>query len=70
MQPIREAYFRLVANKDDWKAPISAFVPATISLEAVRDAVIHFTGTVPEFTMTQQGWMVRATGYRCGPCGP
>lgn len=70
LQPIREAYFRIVANKSDWKAPIDAFVPATINLDAVYDAVIHFTGTKPKFVMTKYGWQVEAIGYRAGPAGP
>jgi hypothetical protein len=69
LQPIREAYFRLVADKHDWKAPIDAFVPATIDLDAVRDAVVHFTATMPDFTLTRDGWRVQAAGYRRGPAG-
>ncbi len=63
MQPIREAYFALVQDKANWKNPINAFVPSTIDLDAVRDAVVHFTGSVPTFTMTRGGWIVQADGY-------
>lgn len=69
MQPIREAYFKLVAAKD-WKAPIDAFIPEGTSVDAVRDAVIHFTATVPTFTKLSFGWHVQAQGYRAGPAGP
>lgn len=62
-QPIREAYFNLVADKANWKNPINAFVPATIDLDAITDAVIHFTGSVPTYTMTRKGWNVKAAGY-------
>lgn len=70
LQPIREAYFKLVSDKADWKAPINAFVPATIDLNAITDAVVHFTATVPTYTMTRDGWNVKAKGYRAGPAGP
>jgi hypothetical protein len=69
LQPIREFWFAKVANPKDWKAPIDGYVPAKADLDAVTDAVVHFTGTVPTFTMTRFGWKVEAIGYRAGPCG-
>ena len=70
LQPIREAYFALVSNQEDWKAPIDALVPEGVCQHCIADAVVHFTGTVPEFERTPGGMRVTAVGYRNGPCGP
>jgi hypothetical protein len=72
LQPIREAYFALVSNQEDWKAPIDSTLPSDVCQACIRDAVIHFTGTEPEFEVSPNGqWMrVTAVGYRNGPCGP
>lgn len=70
LQPIREAYFRLVQPASHWKDRIDAVLPSGISLDQVRDAVVHFTGTVPSFTDLGNGTTrVTAAGYRAGPCG-
>ena len=63
--------FELVENKTHWKDPIDTVIDAAnVSIKAVYDAVVHFTGTVPTFT--HQGntlFQVTADGYRNGPCG-
>lgn len=69
LQPIREAYFNLVAPTTHWKDRIDAVVPNGISLDTIKDAVVHFTGTVPTFTPVAAGYRVQAIGYRAGPCG-
>ena len=67
--------FALVQPKTHWKDPIDTFVSdvalGAIGVDAIREAVIHFTGTVPSITRSpsDQGYYVRALGYRTGPCG-
>jgi hypothetical protein len=61
--------------KTHWKDAIDAHVDPDrlaytgLSLADVREAVIHFTGTVPTVRETATGYHVRAVGYRNGPCG-
>lgn len=40
------AAFSLVENVDNWKMPIDAWIHASL-YPIVREAVIHFTGSVP-----------------------
>ncbi len=70
--------FDLVCNKEDWRAEIQTFVSdpvlaaAGVSIEEVREAVIHFTATVPSFSRFWEGeggYWVTAIGYRNGPAG-
>ena len=70
IQPIREAYFRLVADPKDWKAPIDAKVPKNLDLNALQDAIVHFTATEPTFVTSGDYVQVKAAGYRAGPAGP
>lgn len=74
---LRQA-FDLVAPKPDWKAPIDTFITdaqlaeAGVDLEAVREAVIHYTATVPTFSrvgFSPNGVKVEAAGYHAGPAG-
>jgi len=65
--------FSMVCDPLDWKAPIAAIVPNNERLrEAIRDAVVHYTGTVPSFQYmpADSTMIVRAVGYREGPAGP
>ncbi len=67
--PLMRAAFEDVQNSEDWKAPIFATISAA-NKELTRQAVIHFTGTVPTFKARPCGLLrVRAAGYRSGPCG-
>lgn len=65
-----EAAFDLVKNKKDWKARIDRTIKVE-DLDRVMQAIMHFTGTVareyshPDPTKV----IVRAAGYRAGPCG-
>ena len=65
--------FALVQPKTHWKDPIDAFVSdvsvESMGIDAVRESVIHFTGTVPSITRAQSGYHIKALGYRAGPCG-
>ena len=69
--PLMRAAFEDVQNKEDWRAPIAATCHA-VNKELTRHAVIWFTGTVPTFEALDGCALlvVRATGYRNGPCGP
>ena len=62
--------FQLVANKDDWRAPIDAIVPAD-KLVAVLKAIAHFTATEATVSVEGNGFFrVKSVGYRMGPAGP
>lgn len=65
-----KAAFDLVANPSDWKAPISGDVKEDLK-DVVREAVIFYTATVPEFGPSSfSGYVhVKAAGYRAGPAG-
>ncbi len=63
------AAFDRVMNPRDWKAPISAVIPATDRL-VVEQAVIWFTRTVPVFVQppgVTDRIVVTAPGFRLGP---
>ena len=61
-------YFEKVQNPNDWKAPINALVdPADV--DGVTEAVIFYTGTIPEYKRSGKQVRVTAVGYRMGPCG-
>lgn len=58
--------FELVQNKENWKLPIDAFVPADADVATIREAVIHFAGCVPHFDKRGlKGLAIRVTavGY-------
>ncbi len=61
-----DAAFSIVAPKGNWKGPIDAMVPNTPEmLELIEDAIVHFTGSFPEFQGSESDPMirVRAAGY-------
>lgn len=65
-QTFRKAIFALVEDKRHWKNAIHARVARdTPELrDAITDAVIHFTGSIPEFMPVADGSMiVSAKGY-------
>jgi len=69
-----QAAFTKVQDKEHWKNPINAVVDASENLHLIREAVIHFTATVPTFDIlkvTEEGTKVavRAIGYQAGPAG-
>lgn len=52
--------FDLVADKTNWKLPIKAIVSGDgIDRELISDAVVHFTGSVPEFYFWNGGKSLR-----------
>jgi hypothetical protein len=66
---MREAFDK-VANQANWKMPINATIPIDndFDLLLVREAVIFFTGSVPEITVATYvrprcKYRVRAAGY-------
>tara|TARA_R110002051_G_scaffold209886_2_gene275640 strand:- start:20 stop:280 length:261 start_codon:yes stop_codon:yes gene_type:complete len=66
---LMRAAFEAVQNSQDWRAPIYATICAA-NKELTRQAVIHFTGTVPTFKARPCKLLrVTAAGYRNGPCG-
>lgn len=69
-----QAAFTKVQDKAHWKNPINTVVDATENLHLIREAIIHFTATVPTFDIlkvTEEGTKVavRAVGYQDGPAG-
>lgn len=79
---------REAAEAVSWKGEISALVTdvelkhADVTIDQVREAVIHFTATVPSISREQisgrpwttykpakPGYWVRAAGYAAGPAG-
>ena len=66
-EELKSAFEKVQAQ--DWKDPICKIVPME-NLDCIRQAVIHYTGTVPTFAhMGGNRVAVEATGYRMGPCG-
>lgn len=61
------AAFTKVEDKQNWKQPIDAFLPAVTSereIAAVEQAVIFFAGCVARIdTLPLGGYRVRAAGY-------
>jgi hypothetical protein len=59
------AAFDLVKNSTHWKKPINARVALTDEqVDAVHEAVIHFTGSIATITNLPNGKRhVRAAGY-------
>lgn len=56
--------FRMVEDHQNWKNPIDALVGLGSDEQLIRDAVIHFTGSVPEIKRIRGGAIqVRAAGY-------
>jgi hypothetical protein len=63
MQSELMAAFDLVADKGNWKLAIDKTVRWNIDRELITDAVVHFTGSVPGFTITGAWLRVTAAGY-------
>ncbi len=63
-----DAAFDKVKNPTHWKDPIEAVIDEA-DTAIVTAAIIHFTGTVPEFVFEGSQCYVVADGYRAGPCG-
>ena len=69
--------FEAVANPSDWRAPIDITLDVMGALEAaggwavVREAIQHFTATVPTivYGLGARSARIRAIGYRAGPAG-
>lgn len=55
--------FTSVQDKQNWKNPILAIVPAETDLEMLAAAIIFFAGCVPTFHSTPDGLLVKAVGY-------
>lgn len=67
--------FDAVCDPYDWRAPIGKYLPLTTvdavgGFELIREAIIHFTATVPEIQPWNEGFFFKAKGYREGPAGP
>lgn len=62
--------FQLVVNKDDWKAPIDAWIRKR-DLALVLEAIEYYTATVGRVVEELPTYChVVADGYRNGPAGP
>lgn len=68
-----EKAWTLVANPDDWKAPICAELKvAQIDTRLIRAAITHFTATIPKLEflgLANDTVRVSSIGYRAGPAG-
>jgi hypothetical protein len=70
--------FALVADPRDWRAKIDTILTskklekAGLTVEDVKQAVRHFTGTEAKVVVGyySHNYTVTAIGYRNGPCGP
>lgn len=64
MQSELAAAFKRVAPKDHWKNPIDVTLDAKdVDVRLIIDAVVHFTGSVPEFIWRGGFVRIRAAGY-------
>jgi hypothetical protein len=64
-----EQAFRKVQNSIYWKNPIDSFCFVN-EMDVTREAIIHFTATVPNFRPMGNNLMrVSAKGYHLGPAG-
>lgn len=64
------ATFRLVADPEDWKAPINEYVPQGVDQAELAEAIMYMTATEAYFETESDGRVkVRAMGYRMGPAG-
>jgi hypothetical protein len=55
--------FESVQPSTHWKDRINKVIPKDSDTALITEAVIHFTGSVPNFTPTKKGIRVRAAGY-------
>lgn len=75
MQAQMTKAFNLVQPATHWKDPIAAIVPyeklfsAGVTIEDIRQAVVHFTATTARITEHGGYIEVRAAGYRAGAAG-
>lgn len=66
-----EDAFKLVANKDDWRAPIKAVIRPG-DFDRCKKAVEYYTATelTKRYDPDTGLYIVEADGYRNGPAGP
>ena len=58
-----KAAFDMVANPENWKLEVRGTIPAP-AWDVVREAVVFFTGSVPSYTVREDGRLdVTALGY-------
>lgn len=64
------AAFKTVANPDDWKDQILAFMPGEAVMVVVA-AIEFYTATIPKVTLDTEDmkYIVSSEGYRAGPAG-
>lgn len=63
VEKMREA-FRSVQDKENWKYPVDAVVPGDSDTRLISDAVVFFTGSLPELIPLPDGKIrVTAIGY-------
>lgn len=66
--------FELVQDPSDWRAPINKVIGIDNNFRLIDEAIRYFTGTHASFLrFTSDGIekvVVKAIGYRNGPCGP
>jgi len=62
--------FDMVIPSTHWKDKINAVISQPFDQNLIKEAVIHFTATVPTFTELKNGTVrVKALGYWNGPAG-
>ena len=65
-----ERAFNTVKDPNDWKAPISVWVPGEF-VDIIVRAVQFYTATTPnaQFDNATCRWLIQSPGYRMGPAG-
>ena len=64
-----ERAFDMVKDKNDWKAPVDAWIRKR-DKSIVADAIVFYTGCMPAVVETTETYCrIVADGYRMGPCG-
>lgn len=65
-----EDAFDFVANRDDWRGPINAVIPAE-KQEVTAEAILFYTATTAKFSPYAKDLLrCESIGYRNGPAGP
>ena len=62
-EALKDAFDSVLRPGQNWKDTISISVPIDSDLALIREAVIHFTGSVPTFTTRGTHIRVHAAGY-------
>lgn len=63
-EELRAAFDSVLRPGQHWKGTIDIYVPISADQKLIREAVIHFTGSIPKFTqVSAKSLHVEAAGY-------